>query len=273
VVLKRLTMTLYGLVAVCGILFTITAGSVSAQSTLYDRFPNGDLDPVKWSAQQQGTGGLELVREIQRGRLLMAHRVLGNGTTSTTQTTSLNRLNFEFGRNLTALRFRLTVRNVSVQGCSDPGGNISRSFAGFIGTLFNDGSSSGSGDSTGNLGVFLFAERRSDSEESPELLHIKAGTFRCLNNACSSIEEVEEDLGTVTLGEQVLLRMIWDEENNQIRFRKNQDAVVQVPYTGPVARRINSRNFQVRGDAANCLEGPRPVASMGAFFDNVFINP
>jgi hypothetical protein len=67
--------------------------------------------------------------------------------------------------------------------------------------------------------------------------------------------------------------MVWDELNSQIRFRKNRDAVVRVRYEGSVARRISGRALQIRGDAANCLDGPRPVAAMSAFFDNVFINP
>jgi hypothetical protein len=252
-------------------LFTTLAGSVYAQSSLYDNFDNGELSQARWSAQQQGTGGLELVREIRRGRLLMGHRVLG--MINTGQTTSINRLNFELGRNLTALRFNITVRDVSVLGCSDPEGNISRSFAGFNGTLFNDGSSSGSRDATGNLGAFLFVERRSDSVDPPEMLHVIAGTFRCLNNSCSRVEDVQRDLGTVTIGEQVSLRVVWDELNSQLRFRKNRDAVVRVRYEGSVARRINSRTLLVRGDAANCLDSRRGVAAMGASFDDVFINP
>jgi hypothetical protein len=268
---KSLTTALYGLLAAWVMLFTIPAGSVYAQSSRYDNFNSGALSPARWSTQQQGTGGLELVREIRNGRLLMEYRVLG--MIDTGQITSINRLNFELGRNLTALRFDITVRDVSVLGCSDPGGNISRSFAGFNGTLFNDGSSSGSGDATGNFGAFLFVERRSDSEEPPEMLHVIAGTFRCLNNGCSRVEDVQEDLGTVTIGEEVSLQMVWDELNSQIRFRKNRDAVVRVRYEGSVARRINGRTLQIRGDAANCLDGPRPVAAMSAFFDNVFINP
>lgn len=270
-VTKYLTMILYGLVAVCGMLFTIPAGSVYAQATPYDSFRR-ELSPVRWSTQTQGTGGLELVREIRNGRLLMSHRVVG--ALDTGQSTSINRLNFVLGRNLTALRFNLTVRDVSAVGCSEPEGDISRTFTGFIGNLFNDGRSTSSGDATGNFGVFLFVERRSDSEEPPEILHVKAGTFFCQSRTCAEdMEEVEEDLGTVTIGEEILLRMVWDQTNSQIRFRKNQDPTVRVNYTAPIVRRLNSRSLQVRGDAANCIDGPRPVASMSAFIDNVLITP
>lgn len=255
-----------------GVLIALTAGSAAAQSILYDNF-RGALSPVKWRAEQDGEGGLELVREIRDGQLLLSHRVLGDTTRSTGFNESVNRLLFQEGRRLTAVQFKVTVQAVAVRGCAVPGSAISRSSAGFLGNFFNDGSSSAAGDDKGDIGAFLVVERRSDSEDPPDVLHVIAGKFRCPTPVCTKEQEVLRDLGTVKIGESVVLQLVWEEINQRFRFRKNRDRAVIIPYTQEIVTRHSFRSIRIRGDAANCAEGAPPVASMSATLDNVLYSP
>jgi hypothetical protein len=252
----------------------VMVGVVHAQNTLYDGFSNKELDPTKWSSQQSGTGGIELIRNIFFNRLVMSHRVIGATSADLGQRSSRNQLRFVSGGSLTAIKFDMMVQDFQVLGCEVPGASISRSLAGFFGAFFNDGSSTGTGDQTGDVNVFLFLYRTSDSTDPEHLLRTEAGMIRCANSNCTTPENIEIlDLGTVAKGESVTLRLNWERDKRQMNFQKNDDEVRSITYTLPVVNLRSYRVFDIRGDAANCPSGPRPFARVTAFLDNVFVNP
>ena len=123
-----------GFLVMLGALLAFAPARVHAQFVPYDDFDDEFLSPAKWTAQQSGTGGLELVRQIVDGKLHMALRVLGNTTTNTGNNSVNNRLLFRNGGDLIGVRFKMRVLEVSAQGCAE--GTISRAFAGFSGSLF-----------------------------------------------------------------------------------------------------------------------------------------
>ena len=247
------------------VLLLSTAVAVRAQSRRYEDFASALLSPIKWRGEQVGTGVLETVRQIQDGHLVLSHRVLGNHLLSDGQNVSRNRLAFHTtpGQQLTALRFRLRITDVAVEGCPD--GPPSRSYAGFTGNLFTD-------TKGGRVGVFLFAERRSTTEEPPEVLHVRAGIFRCPDSTCDPVvHDADEDLGEVRVGQAVTLRMAW--EGRQVHFRKDAEPPVTARFAAPVASLLRGRFLEINGEAANCPNDPQTQAAMTAHVDNLFIGP
>jgi hypothetical protein len=253
-------MVFWGSMVAWGLLAS-NAGSVAAQSILYDKF-RAALRLDLWSGEQIGVGGLELVRTIQDGRLILGHRVLGETTQSTGRSISSNRLRFQAGQTLTAVSFDVIMQNYKVQGCATEG-KFSRSVAGFTGAMFTN--------SKGAIGADLWVLRDSDSEDPPNRLRVLARLVQCVATEC--VDE-ERDLGTVALGEPTTLRVRWEELNGRIRFQKNDESPVFVRYTPEeVIRRLQTKVLTLVGNAANCTDGSHPVAAMTASFDNVFYNP
>jgi hypothetical protein len=262
-VTRNFTMTLYAWLVVSGMLLSLTAGRVYAQSILYDDF-QGILRLDKWVGQQVGEGGMEVERKIQRGKLLMSHRVLGDTEDSEGRNISTNQLLFQEGRTLTAVRFDMVVQDVNVRGCSAPRDKDSFIHAGFFAALFRD--------DRGDTRAAVFVDRQSDSEAPPNRLRVIGEVVRCLNADCSSNELEKRNLGTVTLGERFTLQLVWEEINQRVRFRMNNEDFVSIPYTQDVVALRPFKILYATGAAANCRAG-RPLASVSVLFDNVFYSP
>jgi hypothetical protein len=252
----------------------MTVATASAQSTLYDDFSAKELNPDRWTSQQSGTGGLDLIRQPLSGKLLMTLRVVGDTNPSTGERATHNQLRFRNGSAINTVRFNLTVRGFGVLGCEAAGGGRSRSLAGFFSALFNDGSSSGSGDQTGDVGAFIFLQRASDSADPADLLRVVAGIIRCTGPACDSHEEIGLlDLGTIPLYHNVGLWLSWEAAAKRVLFQKNDEPIQAVHYGQNVVTIRGFRVLEVRGEAASCDLGGSPYAKMTAVFDNVYVNP
>jgi hypothetical protein len=255
---KNITTGFGGLFVMLGALLAFTPERVHAQFVLYDNFNDEVLSAEKWIAQLSGSG-IELVRWIVTGELHMAHRVVGNTTTNTGFNQSINRIRFPDAEDPIGVRFKMRVLNASARGCPD--GTGSRTYAGLTGSLFRD-------TEGGIMGVYLFAERRSDS--TPEdVLRIHAGLYHCLGQTCPDLSPL--DLGPLPLNENVTLQMVWQKDKKQVRFRRRGDPVQVAKYTQSVAQELRgSKQLLIRGDAANCTAGDQPLTSMSVIFDNVF---
>ena len=246
------------------LLLLSTAGVATAQPRRYDDFADARLSPILWRGDQIGTGVLETARLIQDGHLVLSHQVLGNHLLSDGQNASRNRLTFQTapGQQFTALRFRLRIEDVTVVGCPD--GAPSRSYAGFTGNLFTDTKGA-------RVGVWLFAERSSTTEEPPEVLHVRAGIFRCPEGCTTVVHDADEDLGPVEVGQAVTLRMAW--QGREVRFRRDAEPPVTVRFRQPEASRLPGRFLEILGAAANCPNDPQTQAAITARIDNLFIGP
>src|SRR5437899_836358 len=133
--------------------------TLPAQAQLYDNFNAEKIDPNRWVGtqdQQAGEeGGIKLIRRIEfdgtEGHLVLSHRVVGGTFTNTGLRISRNRLNFvQDPSAITAVKFDVKVRDFSMLGCSQ-NSSFSGVRAGFIEFLFNDGSSTGPQDRTGDI--------------------------------------------------------------------------------------------------------------------------
>jgi len=173
-----------------------------------------------------------------------------------------------------AVKFDVAVTQFSLLGCSEPGSAPTLVFPQFLGFLFNDGSSTGPQDTTGDIGASVGLSRRSDSADPPGVLRAFGTLFRCTGpSQCLSFESTFVNLGPVGTGETVTLRMSWDQAGKRVDFQKNADAVQSIPYTQDDSRppSLAFKALEVVGRAANCTVAPRPVAEVTASFDNVFV--
>lgn len=209
-----------------------------AQPTLYDDFSGDKLDPDKWFGEQgvrpgEGQGGLELVRQIQDGSLLMSHRVAGGNPTMGSFVISRNRLRFPLAiaNSITAAQADVTVTDFTVTKCSVPPSGDSQVDAGLVEVLFNDGSSTGPNDETGDISLQLVLVREGHSIDPPDILRATAHFIRCTNATCTTGTRFDRDLGPVSVGTTVTLRWRWDKANKAILFQKDTDDIQAFTYT------------------------------------------
>jgi hypothetical protein len=261
-------------IVIGGFLSLMTIGTARAQSTLYDDFSAKEINAALWTSQQSGSGGLDLIRQPLSGKLLMSFRVVGDASPSAGQKASHSQLRFRNGSGINTIRFGLTVRSFAVLGCEAAGADSSRSLAGFFSALFNDGSSTGPGDQTGDIGAFIFLQRASDSIDPADHLRVVAGIIRCAGAACSPVEDIGLlDLGTVPQYHNASLGLSWEAAEKRVLFQKNDEPVQLVNYTQDVVSPRGFRVLEVRGEAASCDVAGGPFAKITAVFDNVFVNP
>ncbi len=166
------------------------AARTDSQFVLYDDFDAKRLDAVRWFGQESasgGPGGLELVRRINRHRhLVMMHRVSGGDVSNSGRHISRNRLRMPRETRITGMHFDVMVRRVRLSGCEVEGAADSAAKARGVMFLFNDGSSTSSGNATGDVGAVVEVYKSVSSEAARYEYHLRGFVFRCLTPGCSS---------------------------------------------------------------------------------------
>ena len=247
----------------------------SAQLVLYDDFSTGLIDPAKWSGFE-ATGGpasptTEVARQIVSGGLQMRLSQYGRSDTDAGGARGATILNVVNPVPITTLQANVTVNNAKIQDCLVNFGPGTAS-AGIIGLFFNDGTSGGPSDQTGNIGAALRQVR--DAFGNFTFL----GTItRCTNPDCSTASVVGSApfAATWALGETHKLRLTWDAANDQFVFLVAPETE-SIPYVltdtaPPVA--LNFKALSVDTFAENCASGGQKRASIDVRFDDVRVNP
>jgi len=82
---------------------------------------------------------------------------------------------------------------------------------------FNDGSSSGPGDQTGDIDAGIQLHRDAISTASKDVFNVAAFITRCADAACLNAPEIFPGpfLGQVRGKDKTTLRLLWDEPNDQ----------------------------------------------------------
>jgi hypothetical protein len=126
---------------------------------------------------------------------------------------------------------------------------------------FNDGSSQGQGDMTGDYFVRILANREADSTDPTWVLTVQAFLFRCIDAVCSNAISYIFDLNVakVRIGELFTLRAIWDEPNYRFLVGVNDRPDVSLAYNpdwnqGPPGQPFAQFGMQLV--ASNCPESP-----------------
>ena len=141
---------------------------------------------------------------------------------------------------------------------------------------FNDGSSSGPGDLTGEYFVRILANREADSTDPTGVLTVGAFVFRCIDAPCSNAYSTIFDLNVakVRMGELFTLRAIWDEPNNRFLVGVNDGPDVILAYDPELNQKSGQgiAQFGIQLVASNCPDS-RTVTDAETWVTEVRTNP
>lgn len=266
----------------CMIVILVGLLSIPVQAlepyVLYDNFTGRFIDVNKWFGSEFTTGGvvnLENVRVIiTRGYLRMANVAYSDQNLDSDYNVGGTRLYFTEGDLVTAIKARVRVDKVSVTGCpANP--FATRARVRLVGYFFNTGVPT-PGSSVNDVFAYIDIERRSDSPDAPNILHVWGTVLQCSDSPClHGTTLFSEDLGTVELREFANLSIQWDQPNHMFIFQLNNNTPIYAPYTVPDTSPpglSNSKRIEILPMLPNCTAEPRPMAMMGAYFDEVYVN-
>jgi hypothetical protein len=237
--------------------------------TLYDNFNHRFLDPSKWSTGSAcfTTNGLEeeCVRQIQNGRLHLAHRNYGNRDTNTGFQFGDANVVFAHPSRIKSITTDVTVvQTVEVPCLANPEFGAQ---AQIDATFFNIGS----GNPNDDVAAHLAFGHNSTTTVGQTFVF---GQISRGNNYFGYTA-----LGNVPIGTTATASLTWDQPNHQFLVSWTNPATnvkteASMPYTfADTAPATNaSKDLSVNTFPANCTASPASVF-MEATFDNVYINP
>jgi hypothetical protein len=272
---------LAGLVVFCpGILVFALTGIGQAQLTLYDNFDSPPIDPARWHGSQNQPGAsapmTETSRQIVEGKLHLKLVDYGETTSDVGIAPSgIQALRVNDPSSVTAMQADVTVQNAVTQACA-ANASTGQARAGIFGTFFNDGSSTGPNDETGDIGVLFELRQRSGGTKI-----IRASITRCEDRGCDNSTNLDFHTFTKSwaLGDVRTLKLEWDSANDKFDLTVNPGTAgaetAALSYSGvsdadpPVN---DSKELRVEAVPVNCTAARRR-ASMTARFDNVMLDP
>jgi hypothetical protein len=273
---KPLTVALHIIVP----LVLLSFAGVSQALTLYDDFNKKPINPAKWSGSEGSAGPLapntETPRKIAGKQLEIDLTTWGRTDSNTGDAGSpSSRLGVTNPGPVTTIQADVTVKSATVVGCAaNPTRTAAR--ASIAGGFFNDGTSPGPGDRTGDIFVGIQSVRNTITGD-----RIHAFVDRCTNANCTTFVTPFFVVFTASWVQGVAntLSVQWDKPNKQFIFTVNpggsqEQHIFTYAFSdtnGPV---VDFKNVQVDNSAASCLgPAPRARAIMKALFDNMMVNP
>ena len=248
---------------------------------LYDDFAGTSIDVNKWFGYEVRIGNpviLENVRMIKGRYLYMAAGAYGDQD-SGSASGAATRLYFNEGDLVTAIKARVSVDQVSAEGCST-NLNVTQARVRLSGYFFNTTADPTPGSRFNDVYAYIYIERRSDSTENPNILHVRGWVTKCTDSDCTSSSPLfNQDLGTVRLGRFVEISIQWDQPNHRFIFQLDNNQPVYADYTDIVTDTsppgsANDKRIEVFHNLPNCIPDaePRPMGMMGVYFDKVYVN-
>ena len=256
------------------------AGVSQAQLVLYDDFNTKPINPAKWFGTENSTGSLspdtEEARKIAKGQLEMDLTMYGRTDSNTgVAGNATHNLHHTNPSAVTTIQADVTIKSVAVVACaSNPSPTRARGQMG--GAFFNDGTSPGAGNRTGDIFAGIQKVRDTSLGDRTELY-----IARCTNSGCTANTTLTSTLFTAVwvTGVADTQRLQWDQPNHRFVYTLNPSGLssetktlsYSVSDSSPAGS--NNKLIGVANSAANCLSGPRTSSSMKALFDNVMVNP
>jgi len=268
------------------------AGAARAQFVIYDDFSGGVIDPARWAGlSTEGSFDAptaQLLRVEDNGSLDLALTSWGSAASDSGSILSRQGLNItQLGTpggsgSITGLKARVAVVNAKAQDCATNPETAapSRADTQVIGAFFNDGSSTGPSDRTGDIiAVFVL-------EKAPGGVNrIGASVNRCPNATCSPGSSVITSIPanpatfatTWTLGQPLVLKLVWNPLVGQFTFTvKNpttqQTEAKNIVYSPNVSDTapptLDFKSVRLLNRVENCASGRKRV-QMEARFDTV----
>lgn len=248
-----------GIFAVSILLLGAMLGQASDEPfDIYEDWSNPTIRSDRWRGYEDG--GQEIMREVKGGKLIMRYRREGTTSLDSGSTSSDNVLEVTNPALVDKMEADFRVRDLIVTGCAANAEPSRVRAARLRMGLFNDGTSTGPGDRTGNHFAAIEASRTSNSTDAPGILRIRGRLNRCSNSGCSSSTQVSFVAlpQTVTLEQKFTLRMIWDAPNDQVLFGVDTDPDVSLPYVVDDSAPVISdfAHIHIFHTTANCMAGP-----------------
>jgi hypothetical protein len=253
---------------------------VSQALTLYDDFNVKPINPAKWSGSEGSAGpaapNTESARKLAGKKLSISLTLWGRTDSNTGNAgNQSNRLSVTNPVPVTTIQADVTVKSAKVVGCA-ANTTSTRARAQVLGAFFNDGTSSGPGDRTGDI-IGSFQSHR-DTLTGDQ---IAAFISHCTNAACSSTTTVSSVTFTASWVQGVAntMNVQWNQPNHQFTYTLNPGGSQEqhvLTYTLSDANPpvVNFKQLAANNSAASCLgPAPRAYATMKALFDNVMLNP
>jgi hypothetical protein len=252
---------------------------VSQALTLYDDFNVKPINPAKWSGTEDSAGpaapNTESARKLAKQQLYITLTTWGRTDSNSGNAGNQgNRLSVTNPIPVTTIQADVTVKSAKVVGCA-ANTTSSRARAQVLGRFFNDGTSPGPGDRTGDILAGMQSQR--DSLTGDQIL---AFINRCTNANCTTFTTSSSVVfaGSWVQGVANTMSVHWDKPNKQFIYTLNPGGSQEqhvLTYTfsdanGPV---VDFKQVAAKNSAASCTAPPRANAIMKALFDNVMLNP
>ena len=241
----------------CAALFVVMLigwpGYAAECLVLYDDFNTEYIDPGKWFGGEFSPAfprwGAEAIRQIQDNRLGLMYRSYGPTGAYSERPRAEFVVMFRDPATITTIQATVQVTDLANTGC--PGGfESTEAWATLGGPFFGNAASTAEGqiqDMVALIGVM----GKAGTAGQPDVVQARALVFYCANRPCTTGTELyRKDLGPITRGERVRLRLQWDRDNHRFIFQRDDAPEVLAPYTEPD---MNSPGVPVSLDARHPL--------------------
>lgn len=268
------------LVLLASTVVMIHPGDSEALWILYDDFSGGTIDPAKWFGNE-ATGGptnptTEMSRVIVSQKLRMLLSQYGSTTSDSGTSSGAVRLSVTNPSGIKGLQAKVAVIQAETDPCPANPSTTVRGRAQIVGALFNDGTSTGASDRTGDIlaGVQKIRDTVLGDVIQPFLI-------RCTNSTCSGIAGLATTpplptnfTTTWTLGITHTMSFLWDKVTKTVTYGVkpplSPKETVAAVYTASDAAApvLDFKQVDLNHSAANCTSGQTQVL-MEATFDLV----
>lgn len=174
---------------------------------------------------------------------------------------------------VTAVEATVRVSKLDLVGCAaNP--DVAFVVAQVAGGFFNTATPI-PGSRENDVSAVIEIGRLSNSTDPPNVLRVSALVVQCTDASCATPTFLGfQDLGPITKGTSVRLRVRWDPANDRFIFRRGSNPEVFLPYTVPdtTPPGASEKGLVAGSFFPNCTAVPRPVGFIDATFDNVFVN-
>jgi hypothetical protein len=282
IALRKETSMVVKLYLRAGLIFTLSvllwpsaAGSLE-ELAVYEDWKNGTkaqktIRSDRWRGDED-FGGTEVARELLAKKLNMRYRLEGNVVPSDIPSGSRvarNFLRFTRPTSITAIEATFTVdRKLAFIPCAanNVGAATQAAPTHVALTRFNDGTSTGPGDRTGDTEGVMGTFRNGDSADPPGVLQVFGAIIRSTTPAGdfnSTLPGTLVILGTVRAGETFTLRLVWDKPNKQFIFSLNDHTAASTYSASDSAEAVLPlAHFFQRHVAANCHDSTVVIDSL-----------
>jgi hypothetical protein len=278
---------------VVSIIFALTIGfafSAQAQLTVYDDFSGPFVDTGRWyhrnpiSPVDNDIWSYEGGFRILKGKLNYFHRAYGADLDTDATQNMRRQLFLRNATDVTGIEtsIQMVKNGHEITGCAaNPVPSETRISMG--GAFFNDGSSPGPGDFTGDIlahmGFFKYSDLGTlppgNIAIPPGYMGVRARVYRCTNATCTTSDIIKEELFDnllVKLGKKTMFRITLDKGSDTFTFQVGKKVSKTYLYTGvivsdsaaPIQKNIR---LEVAHYLANC---PSPAAKTVGWADVLF---